>query len=246
MASSGFIWAVNGGTDVVILPDPRAAYRRQSLIGTSWNEVRLGILYTWVPSVSSDAACSTEAITAASCLDWFTLGLKDDSDTAPGRAGSTFIGFCFPGTTATYTVTVNSNASGTANLQTSSNHSYVASINGTSLLSTDNIDATLTIQYPIFSTGNVCAFLALKLVVNNAGLSNQTVTPSVNTTTGPATDLSVNNIRSLLFSSTYTAFSALTWNSGGVALALPSDFYVRAPFNNNRIRLSCHEVLKIS
>ena len=41
---SGFIWAVNGGGDIVALPDPLNAYRRPSLVGTSWNEVRLGIL----------------------------------------------------------------------------------------------------------------------------------------------------------------------------------------------------------
>ena len=243
---SGFIWAVNGGGDIVALPDPLNAYRRPSLVGTSWNEVRLGILYTWVPTVSSDAACSAESITAASCLDWFTLGLKDSSDLAPGRAGASFIGFCFPGTTATYTVSITSNAAGTGTLATSSNHSYIASVYGTSLLSADNIATVFTVQYPIFSLTSVCAFLGLKLVVNNAGASNQTVTPSATTSVGPIGDVSVNNIRTHLFNDTYTAFDALTWNSGGSALTLPSDFYVRSPFDNNRIRLSCHAVFKVS
>ena len=244
---SGFIWAVNGGGDIVALPDPLNAYRRPSLVGTSWNEVRLGILYTWVPTVSSDAACSAESITAASCLDWFTLGLKDSSDLAPGRAGASFIGFCFPGTTATYTVSITSNAAGTGTLATSSNHSYIASVYGTSLLSADNIATVFTVQYPIFSLTSVCAFLGLKLVVNNAGASNQSITCTMySNTAGNTADMSVNNLRTQIFNVAYATSGTINWNSGGVALPLPTYWYLRLPFNLSRIKITAMEMFKIS
>jgi len=234
------IATVNSRQDGIL--DCRSGLLRQTTIGSSWNEVRVGMLYQFVPYNNNDAACTAESLVPASYLDWFTMGLKDSSVIPPGKAGSQFIGACFHGGFGgANAISLTANGAGQGLLDCSS-YRYHSSWNGATNLTKNDATGIVT---PTFATGN-CAFYAQKYVVVNPGASNQTVTMSYYVANTAITDQTSTNLRNLLFTVAYTATATLTWNAASAALTLPDWFWVRLPLVSNRLRIHNVEIFKVS
>jgi hypothetical protein len=228
--------------DEILIQEPRESFLR-SPPWTAWNEVRLGMTITFVPVGVFQQACTTETIYPYSYLDWVCWGLKDPSLNLPGQAGASFVGLGL-GTTGVSNVLSN-NASGTGNITCASNNALV-SVYGTSVL-TKSADTGTVIQFPQYSATLYCFTSCMRLVLNNSGLSNQTISAQwVQNTASLAGDYSVNKLRTDLFNSAYGSTYTLTWNSGGQALTLPYCWYLRMPFLLNRARISALAMFKVS
>jgi hypothetical protein len=229
-------------TDKVGCLSPRDAFFGRTLIGSNWLEVRYGMFFTFVPSGNDDAACGAESIVQAGYLDWFTFGLKNsDNAEPPGKFGAQFLGHAWPGGAGTLAITANSAGGGA--MTSSANTQLLAALNGVTKISSADSHSQ---GYPIWAAGNVNAFMGVKLTVQNFGLANQTVTPSHCRVETAATDVSSAALRNALFNTSYNAVAALNWFSGGAALPLPDALWLRAPFNNNRVRITNIDCFKIA
>ncbi len=237
------------------IPVARGNYYRQSQVGTNWNEVRVGMLYQVIPSSGLDGASAAETVTASSYLDWGCFGLmnsRTSSSAIPGVAGVQFVGMAINTVNAS-SIANNSNSSGTGWIN--GNYGRTAcSINGTSIL-TASSNLIYQITYAQYNASTYAAYLGLRFVVANKGGATQTITVYINDCSssgsgkGPfaitqATAIPV--LRSHMTNDTMSANASLTWNAGGVALALPDSFIVRLPFLNNCLRMAAHDVMLIS
>ena len=229
--------------------EPREKYHRQSNIGTAWNEVRLGMLYTFNDNVTVDSVTLAETVTFASYLDWFCLGLMNDVTTIPGQTGTKFAGMAYTSKTGATGVTMPSNAAGSASIawNGAGNHAPTSAIidAAISTLSTGSGRAII----PIYNASSYAAFIGLKFVVSNPGASNQEITVSSVYTAGPEaitpiTALAV--LRGLITGGSYIEVAALPWNDGAAAYDLPDCWFVRSPFLTNRLRISAMELILVS
>ena len=229
--------------------------KRQSNVGSAWNEVRIGFIGIMVPTTSDDAASTLESVAYASYIDWFSFGLINNVATIPGQAGTQFVGLSSNTTYAGNTTGVRckSNASGAATVGEYGVYDYgnfsAIALNGITVVK-NNVSGVGSFNFPIYSADGRGALFALKYVVNNPGLSNQTISlsyanPATAVVTAPSTAKAT--LRSLFTSAAYSsAGTALDWFSGGVALPLPDTWFLRAPFLNNRIRWAVKGGLIIS
>ena len=238
----------NASADEVGILDPRYALIRKAPIGTAWNEVRMGMFYTWVPvagATPDDMACAAETLTPASCLDWLSFGLSNGYQGAPGRDNVDFIGTLWSCLAAGSTVILPTNAAGTVSLTTDGGgaHNYHASYHGATEIAKANTAVAIT--FPIWSA-NCHAYYGLRFRVVNPGAANQRVDVTAQISTGPYVDTSLAALRTAVFNAAYGAEQAINWFSGGAALPLLDYIAVRSPFNNNRLRISNVHAWKIS
>jgi hypothetical protein len=237
-------------TDIVGILDTQNYYHRQTSFGASWIEMRIGMLYTFVPAGNDDTYCTAESpmVTPSGPLQWFNFGLKDSSIILPGRAGSQFMGWCWPGTTSGSTITLTSNQSAAGLMEQGGTGGgtkrYIAAYNGATLLA-GSADST-SLSFAKWSATTVNAIAGLKFVVNNAGLSNQTVTVSYMMNAGAAVDGSSYTLHTYIFGNYWTTGPTLTWNASSVALTLPDWVWMRLPSTANRLRITCLSAYKIS
>jgi hypothetical protein len=234
--------------------EPREKYHRKSNIGSAWTEVRLGMLFTVIDNAAADSHSQAELVANSSYLDYFCFGLMNDVADIPGVAGVNFVGIVSDLTNG-HGVSVTDNVAGQAFIgeNASAFNKYLmrfASLKDTGILTHDTANR-FTIHFPIYNGSNYAAVLCLKLVVSNRGASNQTIQASLTSTLGPVTITPATAIQVLRTALTNSNFAdavsaALTWNSGGAAIALPDSWIVRSPFLTNRLRLAAHEILVIS
>lgn len=235
--------------DYVMIQEPREYYLRMPT-WTTWNEVRLGMFFTMIPTGNFSTFCSAETITTASYLDWLCWGVKDSSSNMPGTAGAQFVGLGWA-VTNPQTSTLTSNSAGAGAISAGSGtHRTGLSVNGATVISAVS-DMAITWDFPIYSAGGGASgysgIIVMKLVVNNVGLSNQSVTISTfRSGVATTTDVSLANLRTQVFNSTYANPVTVNWFSGGSALPMPCGWYLRLPFNNNRIRISAMDMFKIN
>jgi hypothetical protein len=233
--------------DVVLIQEPREYYLRAPP-WTTWTEVRLAMMFTMVPTGNFSSYAPAETIgpltnPSATYLDWFCWGLKDTSSNLPGAAGSQFIGLGWG--SGGVAIALASNLSGNGNIGSGGAQIYIAQ-NGATNVATST-DAGFVLSFPQYSPTAYCFTNGLRFVVNNAGLSTQTVTASYYANIASlAGDYSVAKLRTDTFNTSYSGSKTLTWNSGGVALALPCCWYLRMPFNLSRARISTMGMWKVS
>jgi len=225
-----------------LILESREMMLRQFNFGT-WTEMRMGMYFGGVNASGNNVNSVNESVTLTSALDRICFGIKDSSTTTiPGQTGAQFLGV----TTTT------------GQLSKAGNDGVQGIIYSNGALSpVGTVDTTITggsvagapMQYPIDITGSsaYCGFYALKFVINNAGLSSQTVTiTSTNTVTIAGSAYTVNNLRALINSATYGGSATIAWNNGATANAIPNCWFLRLPFLNNRIRISAIDMIKIS
>ncbi len=229
------IATVNTSDKVLILGN-REAYKRDMNFGSSWTEIRIGMFWTLVGNAGDDAAATAESITVANYKDIGAFGIKDSSDNPPQASGSQFVGFTF-------------GLHGTANYSNGANN-----VGGTTLGAPYRVGLNGTTQLTAAASGDVAwnqqgggrnSSLLLKFTVVNAGASNQTI--SMDTAgTHAYTDVTLAALRYQMFNPVSIGSSSITWNSGGVALPLPTHFYVRMPTLNNKMRITTYQAVKVS
>ena len=232
-------------TDKVGCLNPRDAFFAKTKMGTNWLEARMGMFYTFVPAANDDApVAANETILPASCLDWFTFGLKNsDNANCPGRASARFVGNMVSADLATNVVLAkNDVASGSL---ASSSHLMAVSYDGVTLIT--GINTAVTMQFPIWAAGNVNAFWGYRFTVQNYGLANETITAyPQNSGTTAQTDVSSAALRNSCFNTALGTARILNWFSGGVALPLPDAVWIRSPMNLNRLRITNVDCWKVA
>jgi hypothetical protein len=228
-------------SDKTLLPAPRQGYRRRSNIGSNWTDVRLGIFFTVVPSGNDDAACVTETVVDNGFPDWFTFGLKDSSASAPYTAGTRFVGIR---QWQNFRITTD-NSAGAGEMIHSGLLSVATAGSGAAELALFGF--SMNPRFPQYSAGTVNGFWGLKMVVNNAGLSSQSIRLHTNMTgTTAIADVSKTNLRTNLLGSFTDCGGDVAFNESGAALTLPDTLWIRLPTFNNRIRITTYGVLKVS
>jgi hypothetical protein len=233
-------------TRLVACHGQRDAFRRAGNF-TDWTEVRIGVFATVVKADGSDAACVAETKAYLTALDAFAFGLKDDSDILPALAGSLFLGMRGPEVAGrTFSVAANASGAGALGANAGATGAVQCSWNGATELTTSYGTTYLTGPFPQWSSSNPCGFWALKFVVSNKGGATQTVAISASSSAGPVSDLSRYNLRAQLeaASSAWGVATTCTWNAGGVALPMPCQFYLRAPYLLNRLRVATYDIMK--
>jgi hypothetical protein len=241
------------------IPPARGNYHRQSNVTTTWNEVRMGMLFQVIPATAfggtNDGASVVETVTVASNLDWICIGMMNtraNSSIIPGTAGAQFAGTGY-GVVNGQTVAAGSNSGGSSSLTGS--YRKMITTNGVTIIGQDTASggglAILYAQYAAASGYNYASFYGMKIVVGNAGLSTQTLTIRDGSDLGPfslTTQASVipKLLERLTNVSWDTYSTPIAWNAGGVALPLPDCIFVRLPFYNNCLRMLAYEAVKIS
>jgi hypothetical protein len=226
----------------------RELEKRAIFIGSNWTQVRIGFIGCMVPAANDDTASLAEDVNYDAPPndrnDWFSFGLANNSTYLPGTSGSRFVGASGDPDQGVNSGLVRNhvNSSGTGFVGQAGDYDYggfqYVSWNGSSSLS--NIGSSgWSFNYPVWAADGRGGLFAFKFVVNNKGLSSQTISISnfsdgVSQAVTPANALYT--MRSLLTRVGYTTAGTVTWNSGGVALPLPDTWFLRSSFINNRIR----------
>lgn len=227
-----------------LILEPREYMLRAFDFG-AWTEIRMGMYYSFVSSLGNNLNYVDETVALASALDRIAFGIKDASTgNLPGQTGASFLGL--------------TNETGQGTQASITNH-FIHLSSGGNFVAAGTTDTTIiggtsaqtltTLNCPNDVTGTTGynAFVALKLVVNNLGLSSQTVDISGSlTSTVAGSDYSLSALRSLVNAATYGTARNIAWNTGSAAKALPTCWFLRSPFLNNRFRLSAMEMIKIS
>lgn len=199
----------------------------------------MGILYGAVAASGDNTAASSESVTISTVADIIAFGIKDSATSAlPGQTGSLFLGVTSANGTVSNTFGTGTGfSSNQGNPMTLSATGYagVTKIGGT------NSESTAGMDYPTDTSvsSSYNGFFALKFVINNLGLSSQTVTISnAHSTPVSGTDYSAGALRTLINNGTYTNARTIAWNDGAAARDIPDACWIRMPFYSNRIRLS--------
>ncbi len=238
-------------TKKTLILEPRECVIRQFDFG-AWTEMRMGMYFSGIAASGNDSQGLGETVAVASALDRITFGIKDsDTTNIPGETGSLFLGVLSETYSSTAITGNDSSAFRSAGASNgSSSRALVAGgFVGTSLINGNpGSDLCVEPDYPA-PTGSTayCAFLALKFLITNIGLSSQTVTISASTATpvsGNAYTLA--NLRSAINAATYSNAKVVTWNTGAAARAIPDCWFLRLPFLNNRIRMPAIDMIKIA
>ncbi len=225
-------------TDRTTILAPRQGGGRKFNFGDDWTEVRMGVFASAVAATGSNDDNVNETLVPSGITDYITFGLKDDSQTYPGQAGSLFIGLRNAATnTESFGPATGFGTSGGAWLGVGYHDATL--VTGSGSMQT----GTLGAAQASLSSG-YAAFMALRIVIANRGLSTQTVTCQTAFSAVSGTDYSASALRTFLNNASYTGGSTLAWNDGVVARDIPASPWVRVPLFNNQLRISCIRAIR--
>lgn len=239
------------GSDVTCtLASRQALYRQLGSAFSGWTDLRIGMFYSFVGLATDDTVGVTESLTISTYADYFTMGLNVDNVTLPGQSSSSaFIGACGAldqvNANATHTTFAFSGWVEAFTCWGAITGAHGGSNFAGGVYANNNMtggtypDPTLTSGY--------CSFHGLRLVINNYGLSTQTITPyTTNTNSIAGTDYSDANLRTYLQNATWAGSStgSYAWNTGAAARAIPNYLWLRAAWLNNRLRISNIKVMR--
>ena len=236
-------------TDKTIILGPREAFIRPFDFG-DWTEMRIGMFVGAVTAAGDNTGISTpETLALTTYADRLTIGIKDNTDDMPGVAGTNFVGYGTDGTheAADQRMGVYNNSTGTYAARLSA----LSSI-GTAFTARALINASPSgIQYPnaagVAGVSGYNGFWCIKLLITDRGLATQTISVDGSTTqTIAGTDYSATALRSLMNSASFfDGGTAFDWFDGGpAARAIPDCVWIRNPYFNNRIRISCLRAIR--
>lgn len=231
-------------TDMTLIPDVREGFVRQFNFGTDWTEVRIGMFCGAVHATTSDnTAAPTEALALSSAADRIFFGIKDSSTALPGSTGSLFIG--------AMTATGKTSDVGGGYINSHDGELVAGAYAGTTLVNgTTTEDMGKSMQYPdITGATGYNGFYCLKFVVANIGTATQTVTVTPCLTASvTGTDYSATALLTAIstFANPGTARTINWFDSVSAARTIPDCFFVRMPFYNSRLRISCIRAVRIS
>jgi len=223
-------------SDKTCILAPREFILRPFNFGTDWTEVRVGAYFGGVASSGDNTDSAIESVTIATAADLITFGIKDSvTNDLPGFGDALFLGGITDTGQASY-------CSGSGFGDTTANKLCAAGAHETTIVGGSVVNTLGSISaFPASASGatGYNAFMVLKFVISNRGLSSQTVTISGSGTSPIAgTDYSAAALRLLMNNATFGTGRVIAWNDGAVARDIPDAFFCRVPFYNNRIRLS--------
>ncbi len=227
-------------TDETIVLAPRQAAFRQFNIGDDWTEARFGVFVTAIAATGSDDDNVAEVLVPSVTSDRVTFGFKDTSDTYPGQSGSLFIGV------RSGEGTVVSAAAG-GGIGGPSGSFVAVGYNGTSEILGAGAGIGRIGTAVASGATSYCDFFAIRLVINNRGLSTQTITIYGKEQANVAgADYSANALRTLINNSfaSVGALDTIPWNDGVSARAIPDCVWIRSPLFDNALRISCARVIR--
>ncbi len=218
-----------------MIPAAREGYRRQFDFG-DWTEMRFGILFSGVTAAGDNTMAVTEAVTLNTADDRIAFGLKDNSAGYPGTTGTLFLG---GGNTGTSSDVFVSGAAGQFYDSTGATGIQALGLAGTVLKNGTGNMASMV--FPDAAAASAyCGFYALKFVLTDRGLATQSVAISAAWSASVSgTDYSPGALLTLMNNGTYGTARTVQWNDGAAAYDIPDCCYIRMPFFNNRIRVSC-------
>jgi hypothetical protein len=221
-----------------LILEPREYMLRPFDFG-DWNEIRMGMYFSGVLSSDNNGNVTNETVVYASFLDRIMFGIKDSSTALPGDTGSLFLGV---GSAASGSATVGTGAFG-GNLDAQGLGIYDATSVAGSGSGGGN---TMAFPNDVSGSSSYCGFFGIKMHWTDKGLSSQVAQIDFATAaTVSGSTYTVAALRTQLLNATYAA-NSVTWNDGASARAVPTCWYLRLPFYNNRIRLSVIDMIKIS
>jgi len=227
---------------------PREYLMRPFDFDTDWTEVQVGMFWCLIAGTGTDSQPSSETVVVSTPVQRVAFGLKSETDDIPGTAGTNFLGVM----TRTQSVFSQGNPFGpTSSLRDSTGSSALCAVgyDGTTEVANAATNNTyMNFQYTTNDATNYAEFYAVRFVIANRGLATQTVQVySSSSTSGTKTPYSAAALKSCMENATWTAMgSALAYNDGASAYDIPSCFYVRTPFINNRLRLAGMRAVRIA
>lgn len=233
-------------TDKTLILAPREALLRQFNFGTDWTEMRMGFFASGVTDSGDNTPVTVESLAASNASNRMAIGIKDSGLDLPGYGSSLFLGAL----TGTASTTASLDGSGprfycpgsTGNALSAAGYYGTTLVGGTATTDALANDVGLGVASAASAYNGV--FL-LKFVINNRGLSSQTVTMSTYTTDGVAgTDYSATALRTRLNNETYAGAKTIAWNDGAAARDIPDCIFVRLPLFSNRLRISAIRAIR--
>lgn len=226
-------------TDKTTVLAPREGACRQFNFGTDWTEVRLGMFCSAVAATGSDVDNIAETVVPSGITDYITFGLKDNSQTYPGQTGSLFLGVRSHDDTEVDSFVGNGFGDSGGTWDACGYYDTTRVNGGSGVQGGTMASATSS------GSSAYAAFMALKIIINNRGLSSQTVT--VRTTfTSPVTgtDYSATALRTALNNASYGSGVTFAWNDGAAARAIPDCVWIRVPLFLNQLRISAIRAIR--
>lgn len=227
---------------------PREYLMRPFDFDSDWTEVQLGIFWCLIAGTGTDSQPSSETVVVSTPIQRVAFGIKSETDDIPGTAGTNFLGVM----TRTQSVFIQGNQFGpTSELRDSTGTKALCAVgfDGTTEVANAATNNTyMPFGYTTNDATNYAEFYGVRFVVANRGLATQTVQIySSSSTTATKTPYNASALKACLENATWTAMgSALAYNDGAAAYAIPSSFYIRMPFISNRLRLAGMRAVRIS
>lgn len=225
-------------TDRTCILSPREYYFRPFDFD-NWTEMRMGILFSGVADSGDNTQSTDESVALSSVADLITFGIKDSATSVlPGQAGGLFLG------ARTWTTQASKSTvapEGWAFRSGGGGGLAACGFAGTTLIGGTVSEDILPMVHggAAASSTGYDGFYALKFVINNLGLSTQSVSISSTATVSVSgADYSASALRTLLNNATYGTVRTIAWNDGVSAYDIPDAVWIRMPFYSNRIRLS--------
>ncbi len=226
-------------TDKTTILAPRQGGGRKFNFGDDWTEVRMGVFASAVAATGSNDDNVNETLVPSGITDYITFGLKDDSQTYPGMAGSLFIGLRNASTnTDSFGPATGFGTSGGAWLAVGYHDATLVNGGGGTMQT-----GTLGAARASLASG-YAAFMAVKIVISNRGLSSQSVACTTAFSGISGTDYSASALRTQLNNASYTGSASFAWNDGATARDIPDCPWVRVPLFNNQLRISCIRAIR--
>jgi len=273
MAEGGIIYtktidaSVQDGVDNSLIIQPNYAYQKKFVFGGDWEHIAIGFFISYTNSITDNnksfVSGQADVSSGGSSKDTNTYyGIIKDSPTKylPEVVGQPLLaGQMFFGAMHNNLERIESPAS-YRNRFLDGDNSYGGSlllsneVNTTRRYSNNSGNMRSTIPLTRSSdTTNFAAYFGLDIIVNNKGLSNQTITVSSrNRNQGYSgyTDISLMKIKSIINSNTIdpdnTAMDTNDHTKDGAALPLPDSFFFYNAFLTVRPRIHAIAVKKLS
>lgn len=222
---------------------PREGGCRQFNFGTDWTEVRVGMFCSSVAATGSNDSAVAETLVTSGVGDYCTFGIKDDSQTYPGQAGSLFLGVKTLGANVISSVW---SGGGGGILGNSASWEAIGYHDTTLVTAGGGLAGSRGMgEANSAASSAYCCFMAVKIIINNLGLSTQTVTMrAVIEQNVAGTDYSATALRTELNNASYGSGLTFAWNDGAAARAIPDCVWVRTPLFLNTLRISAIRAIR--
>jgi len=198
-----------------------------------WTMMRFGMFIGGVTASGDNSQSVDEEVSLITAGDRWTIGIKDSATTAlPGQAGSLFVG------AGSFGGKANMNAN-TMFSNVGANNASAQTFVGTSQQG-GSAGGEIAPAWPtVTGASTYCGFYVIQFTIANLGLATQTINVAVQGNSSiSGTDYSAGALRTLINNAIFNAGITFAWNDGVSARAIPDAIWIRAPFYNNRLRLS--------